>query len=112
MILFRSCLKSCPLSVRQDFPQDHTGTWICGESSIDPDHVYWPSGCDDDGNNLGDQTGTADTLYGGIRNDWIEEKMKMKNKQTAGSFGVIGLGRFGTALAITLSEAGKDVDRH
>ena len=27
--------------------------------------------------------------------------MKMKNKQTAGSFGVIGLGRFGTALAIT-----------
>ena len=33
----------------------------------------------------------------------------MKNKQTAGSFGVIGLGRFGTALAITLSEAGKDV---
>ena len=33
----------------------------------------------------------------------------MKNKQTAGSFGVIGLGRFGTALAITLSEAGKDL---
>ena len=33
----------------------------------------------------------------------------MKNKQPAGSFGVIGLGRLGTARAITLSEAGKDV---
>ena len=34
---------------------------------------------------------------------------KMKKKQEAESFGVIGLGRFGTALAITLAKAGKDV---
>ena len=33
----------------------------------------------------------------------------MKNEQTAASFGVIGLGRFGTALAITLAQAGKEV---
>ena len=30
-------------------------------------------------------------------------------KSKANLFGVIGLGRFGTALAISLSEAGKDV---
>ena len=33
----------------------------------------------------------------------------MKKNQKAVSFGIIGLGRFGTALAITLAEAGKDV---
>ena len=33
----------------------------------------------------------------------------MKKKQGAESFGVIGLGRFGTALAITIAKAGKDV---
>ena len=33
----------------------------------------------------------------------------MRKKQEAESFGVIGLGRFGTALAITLAKAGKDV---
>lgn len=34
---------------------------------------------------------------------------KMKRNQEAASYGVIGLGRFGTALAITLAEAGKEV---
>ena len=33
----------------------------------------------------------------------------MRKKQGAESFGVIGLGRFGTALAITIAKAGKDV---
>jgi trk system potassium uptake protein TrkA len=33
----------------------------------------------------------------------------MKRKQERNSFGVIGLGRFGTALAITLANAGKEV---
>ncbi len=33
----------------------------------------------------------------------------MKKKKEAESFGVIGLGRFGTALAISLAEAGKEV---
>ncbi|MDO4261201.1 MAG: TrkA family potassium uptake protein [Eubacteriales bacterium] len=33
----------------------------------------------------------------------------MKKKQEAASFGIIGLGRFGTALAVTLAEAGKEV---
>ncbi len=33
----------------------------------------------------------------------------MKRKQEAESFGVIGLGRFGAALAITIAKAGKDV---
>lgn len=33
----------------------------------------------------------------------------MKNSNEAASFGVIGLGRFGTALAISLAEAGKEV---
>ena len=33
----------------------------------------------------------------------------MKKNQKAVSFGVIGLGRFGTALAISLAEAGKEV---
>ena len=33
----------------------------------------------------------------------------MKKKKETVSFGVIGLGRFGTALAITLVQAGKDV---
>lgn len=33
----------------------------------------------------------------------------MKKNKEATSFGVIGLGRFGTALAISLSEAGKEV---
>ena len=32
----------------------------------------------------------------------------MKNTKSS-TFGVIGLGRFGTALAMSLSEAGKDV---
>ena len=32
----------------------------------------------------------------------------MKNWKSS-AFGVIGLGRFGTALALTLAEAGKDV---
>lgn len=34
--------------------------------------------------------------------------MRSKKKK-ATSFGVIGLGRFGTALAITLAEAGREV---
>ena len=33
----------------------------------------------------------------------------MKKSKEAESFGVIGLGRFGMALATTLAEAGKDV---
>ena len=33
----------------------------------------------------------------------------MKKKPTANSFGVIGLGRFGMALAVTLAKAGKEV---
>lgn len=33
----------------------------------------------------------------------------MKKKPSASSFGVIGLGRFGTALAMTLAKAGKEV---
>lgn len=33
----------------------------------------------------------------------------MKKKTPASSFGVIGLGRFGTALAMTLAKAGKEV---
>ena len=33
----------------------------------------------------------------------------MKRKQTVASFGVIGLGRFGTALVKTLAEAGQEV---
>ena len=33
----------------------------------------------------------------------------MKKRKEASSFGVIGLGRFGMALAISLAEAGKDV---
>lgn len=33
----------------------------------------------------------------------------MKKRKEAESFGVIGLGRFGTALAISLAEAGKEV---
>ena len=33
----------------------------------------------------------------------------MKKKPTANSFGVIGLGRFGMALAVTLAKAGKAV---
>lgn len=33
----------------------------------------------------------------------------LKKKQESSSFGVIGLGRFGTALAITLAQAGKEV---
>ena len=33
----------------------------------------------------------------------------MKKRKEASSFGVIGLGRFGTALAISLAEAGKEV---
>lgn len=33
----------------------------------------------------------------------------MSKTQEAASFGIIGLGRFGTALAITLAEAGKEV---
>lgn len=33
----------------------------------------------------------------------------MKNSNEATSFGVIGLGRFGTALAISLAESGKEV---
>ena len=33
----------------------------------------------------------------------------MKKSQEATSFGIIGLGRFGMALAITLTEAGKEV---
>ena len=33
----------------------------------------------------------------------------MKKKQTETSFGVIGLGRFGTALVKTLTEAGQEV---
>lgn len=33
----------------------------------------------------------------------------IKKKKESASFGVIGLGRFGTALAITLSQAGKEV---
>lgn len=37
----------------------------------------------------------------------MKEMLKKKNK--ASSFGVIGLGRFGTALAVTLAEAGKEV---
>lgn len=32
-----------------------------------------------------------------------------KRKEKAAAYGVIGLGRFGTAIAITLAEAGKDV---
>ena len=32
----------------------------------------------------------------------------MKKRKEASSFGVIGLGRFGMALAISLAEAGKD----
>ena len=35
--------------------------------------------------------------------------MNMKKKKDSSTFGIIGLGRFGTALAITLAEAGKDV---
>ena len=35
--------------------------------------------------------------------------MKMKKKKDSSIFGIIGLGRFGTALAITLAEAGKEV---
>ena len=34
---------------------------------------------------------------------------KMKKNQEAASYGVIGLGRFGAALAMTLAEAGKEV---
>ena len=33
----------------------------------------------------------------------------IKKKKESASFGVIGLGRFGTALAITLAQAGKEV---
>ena len=33
----------------------------------------------------------------------------MKKQTSATSFGVIGLGRFGTALVKTLAEAGKEV---
>ena len=33
----------------------------------------------------------------------------MKKKKESASFGVIGLGRFGTALAITLAQSGKEV---
>ena len=33
----------------------------------------------------------------------------MKKGKEAASFGVIGLGRFGMALAISLAEAGKEV---
>ena len=36
-------------------------------------------------------------------------KERWKNSNEATSFGVIGLGRFGTALAISLAEAGKEV---
>ena len=35
--------------------------------------------------------------------------MNMKKKKNSSIFGIIGLGRFGTALAITLAEAGKEV---
>ena len=35
--------------------------------------------------------------------------MIMKKKDFSSSFGVIGLGRFGTALVKTLAESGKDV---
>ena len=35
--------------------------------------------------------------------------MNMKKKKDGSIFGIIGLGRFGTALAITLAEAGKEV---
>ena len=35
--------------------------------------------------------------------------MNMKKKKDSSIFGIIGLGRFGTALAITLAEAGKEV---
>ena len=35
--------------------------------------------------------------------------MNMKKKKDSSIFGLIGLGRFGTALAITLAEAGKEV---
>ena len=38
-----------------------------------------------------------------------EREMNMKKRKEASSFGVIGLGRFGMALAISLAEAGKDV---
>ena len=38
-----------------------------------------------------------------------ERKTKMKKNKKAESFGVIGLGRFGTALAITLAKSGKEV---
>ena len=33
----------------------------------------------------------------------------MKKKKSAQSFGIIGLGRFGMALAISLTQAGKEV---
>lgn len=35
--------------------------------------------------------------------------MLKKKKEASSSFGIIGLGRFGTALAISLAEAGKEV---
>ena len=35
--------------------------------------------------------------------------MNMRKKKDSSIFGIIGLGRFGTALAITLAEAGKEV---
>lgn len=40
-IMFEVCV--C-FQYGRTFHRDHTGTWICGESGIDPDHVYWPSG--------------------------------------------------------------------
>lgn len=44
-----------------------------------------------------------------IESKQAERKQIMKRRKEASSFGVIGLGRFGTALAISLAEAGKEV---
>ena len=76
-----------------------------------PCHVYWKTRSYDPDHHVGKPAGAEYPVCGRTDFSWLRErnKIEMKKKASAKTFGVIGLGRFGMALAMTLAKGEKDV---